>query len=159
MAAGGAAASAGAVLPLLFASLCYVGCSTGLIAFNKFLVHEDRFPFAITLVLLHMSCSFFICLGLFFVKPDWFPSLQAVLYAEEGPQDQGHEGRDDRAGDVEKEAAGKQAAAADSPTAKGKHLRGRDVRAPLWERMLPVYEPRGSAGERAEKRFLLRSSS
>eukprot|EP00392_Amoebophrya_sp_AT5.2_P014718 g14879.t1 len=77
MAAGGAAASAGAVLPLLFASLCYVGCSTGLIAFNKFLVHEDRFPFAITLVLLHMSCSFFICLGLFFVKPDWFPSLQA----------------------------------------------------------------------------------
>lgn len=53
----------------------YVVCSSGLIAYNKYLIHEDRFPYAICVVLMHaVFCS--ICSGvLFLVKPSLFPSL------------------------------------------------------------------------------------
>eukprot|EP00929_Paragymnodinium_shiwhaense_P013430 TRINITY_DN121285_c0_g1_i1.p1 TRINITY_DN121285_c0_g1~~TRINITY_DN121285_c0_g1_i1.p1 ORF type:complete len:392 (+),score=101.38 TRINITY_DN121285_c0_g1_i1:96-1271(+) len=55
--------------------LLYIGNSAGLIAFNKYLIHEDRFPFAVALVLLHtFFCS--CCAGfLYFAMPSWFPSL------------------------------------------------------------------------------------
>lgn len=55
--------------------LLYISNSAGLIAFNKYLIHEDRFPFAVALVLLHtLFCS--CCAGvLYLVKPAWFPSL------------------------------------------------------------------------------------
>jgi len=55
--------------------LGYVVCSSGLIAYNKFLMTEDRFPYAICLVLIHaIFCS---CLAafLYLVKPSLFPSL------------------------------------------------------------------------------------
>merc|ERR1719310_18173 len=53
----------------------YVVCSAGLIAYNKFLMNTERFPYAICLVLIHaVFCS--MCAGiLYLVKPSLFPSL------------------------------------------------------------------------------------
>lgn len=53
----------------------YIANSAGLIAFNKYLIHEDRFPYAVALVLMHtFFCS--CCAGLLYlVVPSWFPSL------------------------------------------------------------------------------------
>jgi len=49
--------------------------STALISFNKWLMHSDRFPFAVPLVLIHMCfCSCFALL-LRLVVPSLFPSL------------------------------------------------------------------------------------
>jgi len=58
-----------------FFGLLYIVCSSGLIAFNKYLINVDRFPFAVFLVLLHaVFCS--LCSGLLFLcKPSLFPSL------------------------------------------------------------------------------------
>jgi hypothetical protein len=55
--------------------LGYVACSAGLIAYNKYLIHEDRFPYAICLVFIHaIFCS--ACAGmLYLVMPSLFPSL------------------------------------------------------------------------------------
>jgi hypothetical protein len=55
--------------------LGYIICSAGLIAYNKFLIHEERFPYAICLVLLHaLFCSCFSFI-LYLVRPSLFPSL------------------------------------------------------------------------------------
>lgn len=58
-----------------FFGLLYIVCSSGLIAFNKYLINPDRFPFAIFLVLMHaVFCS--LCSGLLYIcKPSLFPSL------------------------------------------------------------------------------------
>lgn len=53
----------------------YICASAGLIAFNKFLMHEDRFPFAVTLVVLHMGFASVLALLLLVVRPSLFPSL------------------------------------------------------------------------------------
>lgn len=53
----------------------YIVCSSGLIAYNKFLMHEDRFPYAISLVLLHAIFCSVCAFLLYLVKPSWFPSL------------------------------------------------------------------------------------
>lgn len=68
----------GAAHKIVFVALLGVGyivISSCLIAYNKFLIHEDRFPYAICLVLLHaIFCS--ACTGiLYLVKPSLFPSL------------------------------------------------------------------------------------
>lgn len=53
----------------------YISCSAGLIAFNKYLIHEDRFPFAAPLVCFHMLfCSAFSVV-LYLCCPSLFPSL------------------------------------------------------------------------------------
>jgi len=55
--------------------LLYICTSCGLIAFNKYLMHEDRFPFALVLVMLHMAfCAVFTGI-LFLIRPSLFPSL------------------------------------------------------------------------------------
>lgn len=55
--------------------LGYIGCSSCLIAYNKYLMDMDRFPYAICLVLLHaIFCS--VCSGvLYLLRPSLFPSL------------------------------------------------------------------------------------
>mmetsp|Transcript_103445 Transcript_103445/g.194594 ORF Transcript_103445/g.194594 Transcript_103445/m.194594 type:complete len:373 (+) Transcript_103445:101-1219(+) len=57
----------------------YITVSAGMIAFNKYLMNEDRFPFAVPLVLLHSAfCS--VCAGfLYLVAPSLFPSLTDPL--------------------------------------------------------------------------------
>lgn len=53
----------------------YCGTSAALISYNKYLIHEDRFPFAVPLVLMHtVFCSVFTG-GLFLACPSLFPSL------------------------------------------------------------------------------------
>jgi len=55
--------------------LVYCSISAGLIAYNKYLIHEDRFPFAVPLVLFHMLfCSGFTGM-LYLLQPSLFPSL------------------------------------------------------------------------------------
>mmetsp|Transcript_34979 Transcript_34979/g.74535 ORF Transcript_34979/g.74535 Transcript_34979/m.74535 type:complete len:381 (-) Transcript_34979:8-1150(-) len=49
--------------------------SAALISFNKYLIHPDRFPFAVPLVMLHMAVSFVLSACLRFVRPSLFPSL------------------------------------------------------------------------------------
>jgi hypothetical protein len=53
----------------------YIVFSSGLIAYNKYLINLDRFPYAISLVFMHaVFCS--LCSGLLYlVKPSLFPSL------------------------------------------------------------------------------------
>merc|ERR1719310_2631713 len=46
-----------------------------MIAFNKYLMHEGRFPYATTMVLIHSGFSAFCALMLFLIKPSLFPSL------------------------------------------------------------------------------------
>lgn len=53
----------------------YVCISAGMIAFNKYLMNEKRFPFAVPLVLLHSAFSSILALVMFWVKPSLFPSL------------------------------------------------------------------------------------
>lgn len=53
----------------------YICTSAALISFNKFLMHEDRFPFAVTLVVLHMGFASVFSLILLMVRPSFFPSL------------------------------------------------------------------------------------
>mmetsp|Transcript_21739 Transcript_21739/g.37228 ORF Transcript_21739/g.37228 Transcript_21739/m.37228 type:complete len:405 (+) Transcript_21739:3-1217(+) len=61
------------------AFVCFLGASTilvssGVIAFNKYLMHEDRFPFAVPLVMCHMCFSSIMSLGLYLTFPFLFPS-------------------------------------------------------------------------------------
>jgi hypothetical protein len=53
----------------------YIGVSSGLIAYNKYLMHPDRFPFAVPLVLMHTAFCSAATGVLFLVKPSLFPSL------------------------------------------------------------------------------------
>lgn len=58
-----------------FLGILYVAVSAGMIAFNKYLMTKNRFPFAVALVVLHTAfCSVFT-LALFLLKPSLFPSL------------------------------------------------------------------------------------
>jgi len=53
----------------------YMAISTGLITFNKFLMHDGRFPFAIFIGAVHMICSFGFNCVLFHLCPSLYPSL------------------------------------------------------------------------------------
>lgn len=60
---------------ILALGLFYIVSSSGLIAFNKYLMTEGNFPFAVPIVMMHMLfCSFFTGV-LFLVRPSLFPSL------------------------------------------------------------------------------------
>merc|ERR1719329_596558 len=58
-----------------FLGLCYVACSSALIAYNKFLMDMERFPYAICLVLLHAIFCSTLAGVLYLAKPALFPSL------------------------------------------------------------------------------------
>merc|ERR1719240_168723 len=60
---------------VLFFGGLYIACSASLIAFNKYLVDEDRFPFAVVLVFLHMFFSSIYAFTLRLVAPSFFPSM------------------------------------------------------------------------------------
>lgn len=53
----------------------YIAVSAGLIAYNKYLIHAERFPFAVPLVLLHSIFCSSLTLILYFLFPALFPSL------------------------------------------------------------------------------------
>uniref|UniRef100_A0A6T1DJV2 Sugar phosphate transporter domain-containing protein n=1 Tax=Alexandrium monilatum TaxID=311494 RepID=A0A6T1DJV2_9DINO len=56
-------------------ALAYMAISTGLITFNKYLLHDGRFPFVIFLGVLHMSFSFLCNLALYRMCPALYPAL------------------------------------------------------------------------------------
>lgn len=53
----------------------YIIFSAGMITFNKHLMSPTRFPYASTLVLIHMGFSSMLTLGLYLIRPSMFPSL------------------------------------------------------------------------------------
>jgi hypothetical protein len=59
---------------MVFASL-YIATSAVMIAFNKYIIHDGRFPFAVALVLIHCGFSSIMAFALLLVKPSLFPSL------------------------------------------------------------------------------------
>lgn len=63
------------VTRVLSLGFIYIIISAGMIAFNKYLMNAERFPFAVPLVLLHSAFSSIIAFILFLVKPSLFPSL------------------------------------------------------------------------------------
>jgi hypothetical protein len=56
-------------------AIVYMAVSSGLITFNKYLMHSDRFPYAVSIGLLHMTCSFGFNALLFRMCPSLYPSL------------------------------------------------------------------------------------
>lgn len=60
----------------LFLGGLYICTSSGLIAFNKFLMHPERFPYAVALVLMHATFCSVLTGILFLVFPSLFPSLR-----------------------------------------------------------------------------------
>lgn len=58
-----------------FLGICYICCSAGLISYNKFLIHEGRFPYAVCLVLIHTGFCSGLCACLYLVRPQLLPSL------------------------------------------------------------------------------------
>lgn len=60
---------------MLFLGAMYIATSSCLIAFNKYLMHEDRFPYAVTLVMLHMMFAATMSWTLYFARPSMFPSM------------------------------------------------------------------------------------
>jgi len=53
----------------------YITLSTGLIFFNKHLMHKDRFPHSMHLSALHMITTWSLCSLLFLLKPSLFPAM------------------------------------------------------------------------------------
>jgi len=59
----------------LLLSALVISMSVSQISFNNYLMKPGRFPFAVTLVLIHMVFSSASASLLFIVAPSWFPSL------------------------------------------------------------------------------------
>lgn len=56
----------------------YIVMSASMVAFNKYLINEDRFPFAVPLVLIHAGFSSACTLMMLLCKPSLFPSLTSA---------------------------------------------------------------------------------
>mmetsp|Transcript_15380 Transcript_15380/g.48364 ORF Transcript_15380/g.48364 Transcript_15380/m.48364 type:complete len:344 (-) Transcript_15380:64-1095(-) len=64
------------VLRALAVCTFYIVVSAALIHFNKYLMHVDRFPFAMALTSLHMMTTSLLCGLLYLVRPSLFPSME-----------------------------------------------------------------------------------
>jgi hypothetical protein len=62
-------------------SLClwYICLSAGLISFNKYLIHPDRFPFPLVLTAIHMAMTCFLSLVFYKLCPSWYPSINKAI--------------------------------------------------------------------------------
>eukprot|EP00930_Biecheleria_cincta_P013270 TRINITY_DN11919_c0_g1_i2.p1 TRINITY_DN11919_c0_g1~~TRINITY_DN11919_c0_g1_i2.p1 ORF type:complete len:327 (+),score=76.37 TRINITY_DN11919_c0_g1_i2:66-1046(+) len=54
---------------------CYIAVSCSLITFNKYLMHEDRFPHAKALTATHMSVTLCMSMILYKVAPSLYPTM------------------------------------------------------------------------------------
>merc|ERR1719460_1291514 len=67
------------VIYVIVSCFAYIMLSSSLINYNKFLMHEDYFPYSVALTSLHMTGSFVLSSLLYLIMGDrWFPSAQAV---------------------------------------------------------------------------------
>mmetsp|Transcript_11121 Transcript_11121/g.25494 ORF Transcript_11121/g.25494 Transcript_11121/m.25494 type:complete len:383 (-) Transcript_11121:141-1289(-) len=64
--------------------VAYIAMSTGMIAFNKYLMHEGRFPYATAMTAIQMAFCTVLSLVLYAVKPSLFPSLAAADTVKQG---------------------------------------------------------------------------
>lgn len=71
-------AAAGAVNGAML-GLLYIMVSAGMLLSIKFLMHPDRFPFAICLTSFHLAASFGLAVVLFRLYPELFPSVGNVF--------------------------------------------------------------------------------
>jgi len=76
--AGAVSATAGsgaAPMTVILLGLLYICNSAGLIAFNKYLLNKEHFPYPVPLVICHAVVSSSLAGILFLIKPSLFPSL------------------------------------------------------------------------------------
>jgi len=61
-------------------ALCivYISVSTLLIRFNKMMMQEDRFPFAMALSAIHMFVSSVLCTLLYLIAPSMYPAMEGT---------------------------------------------------------------------------------
>mmetsp|Transcript_22150 Transcript_22150/g.40739 ORF Transcript_22150/g.40739 Transcript_22150/m.40739 type:complete len:364 (-) Transcript_22150:117-1208(-) len=57
----------------------YISVSAGMILFNKFLMHEGRFPYATILTTLHMSNSVLMSTCMLWLCPSLFPTIHLIV--------------------------------------------------------------------------------
>lgn len=67
------------VTTCLSLALLYIMASSGMILFNKYLLHEDRFPFPVALTTMHMAAAFLLGSVLYRIEPCFFPSASALF--------------------------------------------------------------------------------
>merc|ERR1719161_1018783 len=60
---------------MVFLGGLYITTSASLISFNKYLMHDDRFPYAVTLVMLHMGFASILSGILYLCCPSLYPSF------------------------------------------------------------------------------------
>jgi len=60
---------------VLSIGITYIAVSAGLISFNKYLMHEDRFPHALHLTAVHMATTTLLSLLLYAIAPSIYPSM------------------------------------------------------------------------------------
>jgi len=63
----------------LFICLVYISVSMLLIRFNKLMMEEDRFPFALALSAFHMFVSSLLCGLLYLAVPSMFPAMASTM--------------------------------------------------------------------------------
>mmetsp|Transcript_3010 Transcript_3010/g.7708 ORF Transcript_3010/g.7708 Transcript_3010/m.7708 type:complete len:362 (+) Transcript_3010:48-1133(+) len=68
-----------AVLRTLLLAGMYITLSAGMILFNKFLMHEGRFPYATILTTLHMSNSILMSACMLCICPTLFPTIHLIV--------------------------------------------------------------------------------
>lgn len=61
------------------ASLVYIGLSSSMILFNKFLMRDYVFPFPVALATLHMCCTLFLAFCLQRLCPSLFPAYSRIF--------------------------------------------------------------------------------
>jgi hypothetical protein len=63
----------------VFLCAIYIGISAGLINFNKYLMHQERFPFAMVLTTGHMIVTWISSITLYIIAPSLFPTMGKAL--------------------------------------------------------------------------------
>jgi len=56
----------------------YIAFSACLIQYNKYLMHKDRFPYAMALTTCHMTTTLICCNLLYWVKPSLYPAMKTT---------------------------------------------------------------------------------
>jgi len=67
------------VARVVFLCTFYIGVSSLLIRFNKYLMHPSRFPYSMELSSMHMAFSLVLCSLFYLVKPSAFPGMASTV--------------------------------------------------------------------------------
>lgn len=67
------------VLKCVSLAALYIMASSGMIIYNKYLLHDDRFPYPVALTTMHMAAALLLGSALYRVEPGFFPSASALF--------------------------------------------------------------------------------